>query len=137
MSEEQPRGIIAYDLATPATREALGALAKEVCQGACMPLLFGLSAAERAANERRLHEQEQQRQQQAEASFAAAVEDWRAVRARAGRGRVANGVLEIHQPQRGYRVAECAECRESGMDEAEPVEWPCDTFTAVKAALGL
>lgn len=71
------------------------------------------------------------RHKRARAALADVVAEWKRVRARAALPTV-SAVLAIHCPQEAYERPVCAECRESGWDGADPVYWPCNTYTAIK-----
>lgn len=132
-----PAGIPANGLNDAATR-SLQLLTESLMRqrvAAYSPLRLGLSPAEQAVQQARTDQANRQREAEAEAAHLAASEDWTATRARLDGNRVAAAVLDIHQPQCGYRVAECSECCESdGCEDVAAVEWPCGTYTAIKGA---
>lgn len=77
---------------------------------------------------------ERQARQDAEraAALAAAATDWEAVCDRLAGNAPALAALAIHKPSSWAGWLSCAHCREG--DESDPVEWPCETFTAIKEA---
>jgi hypothetical protein len=99
------------------------------------PLRLGLSPAEQAAHQARTDEANRKRAAEAEASFDAAHADWEATCALLAGNRPAFAALDVHEPECGYGVAECSECRESdGYEDVAAVAWPCGTYTAIKEA---
>lgn len=63
-----------------------------------------------------------------------AREEWRQYFDRYYANRPARAVFDIHQPEQGYERVVCQECREADCDDTVGVEWPCATFSAMKAA---
>jgi len=77
---------------------------------------------------------ERQARQDAEraAALAKALVDWQVLYNRLAGNAPALAALRIHKPSNEAGWLSCTHCREG--DECDPVEWPCDTFTAIKEA---
>jgi hypothetical protein len=65
------------------------------------------------------------------AAYAEALADWQAVYDRLAGNAPALAALGIHRPMGTANWLSCAHCREG---DSDPVEWPCETFTAIKGA---
>lgn len=77
-------------------------------------------------------ERQARRDAERAAALAKALIDWQILYNRLAGNVPALAALRIHKPSNAAAWLSCAHCREG--DECDLVEWPCETFTAIKEA---
>lgn len=78
------------------------------------------------------------READAAQQLAVVMVEWEAVRARAQNGPMAAlllALLDLHKPYTTFGSAPCCEDCMSGGYEAEPVDWPCETYEIIRDGL--
>jgi hypothetical protein len=123
---EQPPGILAHDL--PAFRPP--AIDTRPYSRAMSPVPLGADATMRQREQARIDNQTRQADLRAERAtqLAAAEADWDGLRARLADNRPALAVLDLHKPADSIYCTTCYD----GHDGGDTVDWPCDTYKAIK-----